>query len=193
MVKRAQTQTELSGPEPQQPSLVIPLICIIGGFNIGSYYGAFGIGYGIAMAFTFLGVFLALPTKKRSVIAVLTALLGTVASFSISLRANGFVQAMGYVTSLSSLGYLMLLVSAPNIPSTIWEHISQAFLHAVQSLFSPFRLILRSKEQTENDSQKKPLQFIKTAAITIAVFALFAGLLMSADPIFKHMIQQFLD
>lgn len=193
MVKRANATLQSPEREPQKPSLVLPLICIILGFNIGSYYGAFGVGYGITMALTFLGVFLALPATKRSFLSISTVLFGTAASLSVGLRANGFVQAMGYLSSLASLGYLMLLGSAPSIPSTLWEQISQSVLHGIQSIFSPFRLILQSREKGETDSQSRPLSYIKTAAITIAVFAVFAGILMSADPIFKQMVQRFVD
>ncbi len=193
MVKRANQTAKTPELETPKTSLVWPLIFILLGFNIGSFYGAFGIGFGVTMILSFIGVFLALPKTKQSWVSVVTVCIGSISALTVGMRANGFVQAMGYLTSLSSLGYLMFLVSVPQVPITLWEHISQVFLYAVQSIFSPFRLILQSREKDESDAQSRPLSIIKTAAITIAVFAVFATLLMSADPIFKQMVQKFVE
>lgn len=199
MAKRADVKATISKPEEgiSVSTLFLSLACIILGFNIGIYYGAIGIGYGVFQLFATIGIFIALPREKRTIISVLTSIVSVVAGFLVFYRANGFVQAMEYVVATGALGYLMLLVSAPHIPTTIWEQIASSALYAVQSIFGPFRLILRMSEGglqgTGTSSWMQPFKIMKTAGITVVIFAVFAGILMSADPIFKQMAEKFVE
>lgn len=199
MAKRTDVKDAVTKPEEgiSVSTLFLSLACIILGFNIGIYHGAIGFGYGIFHLFATIGIFIALPREKRAITSILTAVVSIVSGFLVFYRANGFVQAMDYMVATGALGYLMLLVSAPQIPSTIWELIASGVLYAIQSIFGPFRLIQRMSEgglqDTGTSSWMQPFKIMKTAGITVIIFAVFAGILMSADPIFKQMAEKFVE
>ena len=176
--------------------LLLALFTIILGFNIGIYGAAFGIGFGIFQVFTVLGILAVLPRKKHTPLAWSTAAVAVVSGLLVGFRANSFVQGISFAVSVSAVGLLLLLVSLPEAPTTIWNLISSQMLYVLHSVFGPFRLIRGMSEDSEKRKEQhewfNPYTLLKTASITLGIFAIFVALLMAADPIFKHMIDTFL-
>ncbi len=172
------------------------LFAIILGFNIGVYGAGFGIGAGVFSAFTAIGTLLVLPRKKQTILAWTLTLIAAASGLLIGFRANSFVQGISFAISWGSIGLLLLLVSLPQVPITIWGLVSAQFLYGIHSIFGPFRLLSSMGSSSEKHGEKhawlNPFQLLKTSAITLVIFGIFATLLMSADPIFKQMIETIL-
>ncbi len=176
--------------------LLLGLLVIILGFNI-AYAAVFGIGTGIFLAFTAIGILFIYPRQKISTLTLCTALVAIVSGLLVGYRANGFVQGFSVAVSLASIGLLLLLISAPRVPTTIWNLISSNVLYGLNSIFSPFRLLAGmntdSQKHLEHEAWwRSPFQLLKTSIITLVIFAIFTSLLMSADPIFKVLIDSIL-
>lgn len=179
--------------KPSSSRLLIGLLLIIAGFNIGVYNTGFGMGFGVFQALAAMGVFFALPRQKMTLLSAGLAAVSIASGLLIGLRDNFFVQGMCLAVSGASLGALMLIASLPAAPETIWQWISAQIKYLLFSIFAPFHFLQNMSDRQDTIKEKSgwlnPYQIIKTAILSMIVFGVFSALLMAADPIFKQIIE----
>lgn len=179
--------------KPSSSRLLIGLLLIIAGFNIGVYKTGFGVGFGLFQVMAAIGVFFTLPRQKMTPLSACLAIVSIVSGLLIGLRDNFFVQGMSLAASGASLGALMLITSLPAAPETIWQWITAQSKYAFSSIFAPFHFLQNMNERSDAPKEKSswlnPYQIIKTAVLSMIVFGVFSALLMAADPIFNQMIE----
>ena len=156
------------------------------------YNTSLGIGTSILLIIIFISTFILLPRQKQTLIAWTLLATGIAASIMISVRANGAVQA--FDAFLVGLSYLLLLL-VHSADKVTWQGLWLFALVGdyVFNLFKNIPLLIKYRKAKQIKSKIDFVSVIKIGILTIIVVFVFAQILSSADPIFKQIIESFID